>query len=218
MKPWRRTRFECKLGFERDLSPFETFQLVLETGRAQPIGNGVDQTTQTAGGCGEFLALGDTLRMPSLGHPVDLVVERLHELPDQVGMHQVVLEGNEDNILEIFPADAAAVGTRALSAGGGACQIVPADTGKVCAAVATLHLAGQQMFDPAALSELGRPGLGDTGTAGDGLLSDETADIEFVVEDAGATTSVPSDGGIAPGPAHGSGGPVGIQFMGDPPR
>jgi hypothetical protein len=61
-----RCRLKFELGFERGLAPFKVLQLVLETGRAQAVGNGVDETVQTAGGRGELLALDPLLRMPSL--------------------------------------------------------------------------------------------------------------------------------------------------------
>ena len=56
-----------------------------------------------------------------------LVMERLTELLEQLGSHQLGLEGGQQSVLEAFDSDVQAIVAGALVPGGGAAEQVLAD-------------------------------------------------------------------------------------------
>jgi len=126
MEPWCWGGCVGNLRLERGLALFQLVELVLLQGE------------------GQFS------RVPT---PIDLSVEFLDELGNEVGVHEVVLEGVKDEALKYASSNTPAITAGALSTSSAAAEIVPARRRQRRAICATMGQARQQMLGAAVQPE-----------------------------------------------------------------
>jgi hypothetical protein len=131
-------------GTQRGSARLELVEPGLQAGRAQPVGDRLDEIGELALDCGEVALVGLGGRGKLGSDAVPLGAERVGEGGEQVGAHQPPAERIEHLRFERPAADAAMVAARPLLAAEAA-EIVLAEQGERPTADATDDLPGQQV-------------------------------------------------------------------------
>ncbi len=103
-----------EVSLKGGLASFNLSEPCLQTGCSQTVCNGVDQAVELTRHALKLLLLGLSLEFEAMSVAVDLPGELGDELFDVFRLHQVVLQGVEDQNLKHRAANTASVDARAL--------------------------------------------------------------------------------------------------------
>jgi len=117
---------------------------LLQTGSAQSVGNGVNDTVELSLYVGEFAFFGVTEGIKFAALKIDFFVEASDEFFNEFWCHQALAEAVDDQPFQSRTTDALPVGTGTAAPGGRAGNIIAPDRGVTASTLLAVQQSAQQ--------------------------------------------------------------------------